>query len=218
MIQMPDEVAAIVRRGPRPLEKHEYEKIVNWLAGHHLRVLLKLAVHWLGRPAWDAEDAVQEFFASKFQQVCEGYDPEKNPNFVAYLCVCLRKHCWSEGKWLRGDDTRMQQHIDVESLLEIILGPSPDSNPEEQTSYEEMLKAIETCLNDPRLPQARREVIVAFCFEGRSQKDIAKIRSSSADAVKQKVRNARITLRDCLQARGISLDDFFGKRPKKTAN
>lgn len=164
----------------------------NTLVLHYQDAVYNVAYRIMGEPG-AAADATQEAFISAYKALRRF----RGGSFKAWLMRIVTNACYDE---LRRRKRRPQSSLDEireinESSPLFISRNSP--GPEEQHYRQELVQAIERCLE--ALPDEQRMATVLCDVEGYDYGEIAEIMSTSLGTVKSRLSRARAKLRDCLQ-------------------
>jgi len=164
----------------------------NTLVLHYQDAVYNVAYRIMGEPG-AAADATQEAFISAYKSLSRF----RGGNFKAWLMRIVTNACYDE---LRRRKRRPQSSLDEiieinESAPVLISENSP--GPEEARQREELVEAIERCLDE--LPEDQRAAAVLCDVEGYNYHEIANIMSISLGTVKSRISRARAKLRNCLQ-------------------
>jgi RNA polymerase sigma-70 factor (ECF subfamily) len=167
----------------------------NRLVLHYQDIVYNVAYRIMRDPA-AADDAAQEAFISAYKAL----NRFRGGNFKSWLLRIVTNSCYDE---LRRRKRRPQSSLD--EITEEVESPAflVDDNaaaPEEIQQREELVDAVQRCLDD--LPDDQRLAAVLCDVEGREYQEIAEIMSVSIGTVKSRISRARSKLRDCLQGFG----------------
>jgi RNA polymerase sigma factor (sigma-70 family) len=167
----------------------------NTLVLHYQDIVYNVAYRVIGEPG-AASDASQEAFISAYKAIGRF----RGGNFKAWLLRIVTNACYDE---LRRRKRRPQTSLDEiteahESSPLLVSERTP--GPEEQQQTEELVRAIQRCLED--LPDEQRTAAVLRDVQGFDYGEIAEMMSTSLGTVKSRLSRARSKLRDCLQSSG----------------
>lgn len=165
----------------------------NTLVLHYQDIVYNVAYRVVGEPG-AAADATQEAFISAYKAIGRF----RGGNFKAWLLRIVTNACYDE---LRRRKRRPQTSLDEiseahESSPLLVSEGSP--GPEEHQQTEELVQAIQRCLED--LPAEQRTVAVLRDIQGFDYGEIAEVMATSLGTVKSRLSRARSKLRDCLQS------------------
>ncbi len=163
----------------------------NRLVLEYQQIAYNVAYRIMGEPQ-AAEDATQDAFISAYQSL----NRFRGGNFRAWLLRIVTNGCYDE---LRRRKRRPQSSLDEisDSNESFAFLSSPDEGPEGHQQRQELLQAIERCLEE--LPDDQRITTVLCDIEGYDYQEISQITSVSLGTVKSRISRARTKLRDCLQ-------------------
>jgi|GEM_PF-1439865 len=145
--------------------RHSFEELIR----RHQNLVHGLAYHRLGNFE-DAEDAAQATFIRAFARLQELRRPQA---FTGWLRTIAENECH-------------QILRDRRELAPLAETPAPQPDIDGRLDMERALAA---------LPEKDRLVLTLFCFENRSQREIARFLGVSVDSVMSRLRHARARLR-----------------------
>jgi len=142
-----------------------------------------------------AEDATQDTFISAFRKL----GTYRGGSFKAWLLRIVTNLCYDELRRRQRRPTTPLEPVDDDD--EEVESPrwltDPSDSPEEAAEREELIEAIEHCLNS--LSIEFRAVVILVDIQGLDYTEAAQVVGKPLGTVKSRLARARLHLRDCLK-------------------
>lgn len=166
----------------------------NTLVLHYQDLAFSVAYRIMGEPD-SAADAAQDAFIKAYKKL----DSFKGGNFKAWLMRIVTNNCYDMLKSAkRKRESSLDEITEANESSRLLIAQA--DRPEAQQQQQEMLQAIQHCLDG--LPDDQRIVAVLCDVEGYDYQTAADISEVSLGTVKSRLSRARGKLRDCLRGFG----------------
>ena len=166
----------------------------NTLVLHYQDLAFSVAYRIMGEPD-SAADAAQDAFIKAYKKL----DSFKGGNFKAWLMRIVTNNCYDMLKSAkRKREFSLDEITEANESSRLLIAQA--DRPEAQQQQQEMLQAIQHCLDG--LPDDQRIVAVLCDVEGYDYQTAADISEVSLGTVKSRLSRARGKLRDCLRGFG----------------
>lgn len=165
----------------------------NSLVLHYQDRVYSFAYRILGEPASSA-DAAQEAFITAYRRL----NTYRGGSFRAWLFRIVSNICYDELRRRRRRPTSAIDDLPGGESDDGPALPAADLTPEQAVQQQELLRAIEQCIDGLQMEQ--RLVILLSDVEGLNYQEIVEVTGANLGTVKSRLSRARSGVRDCLQA------------------
>ena len=183
--------------------REERDYACEWIFSNQKHDLILLALRSFGPEAQllDAQDALQDFFAMRFDSAIGNYMPDRGNSPIEWVKMCFRQFCYREYRKI----IRIKR---VEILDDCIMGKNDSTRqeledgglgPEGELLLKEANRTLNGCIE--KLPSMYKEVFLLY-REGYSEEDTVERLGISLENVKVRRKRAREKLLLCIQRGG----------------